>query len=92
MAKFEKGYIYIIRTYSGFWYLVRQVGMKSWVAYNFANLNMDRADILYRSNAVDLWKKLKPIVFRKVGDFDANKAEYRKLMFQVLQHGTFEEK
>ena len=84
---FKKDYIYILYSEDRkHWYIVRQVGQKSWIAMNFTNINISQYDISMKHNGVELWKILNPRSDYK--KFTTNQT-LRKGMFQILQFGHF---
>ena len=87
MASFKKGYTYILYSEERkHWYLVRQVSMKTWVAVNFTNVDMDAYDITMKHNGVELWSILKP---RDDYKMVSGNATFRKAMYEVLMYGHF---
>lgn len=87
MAGFKKGLTYILYSEDKkHWYIVKQVGMKSWIATNFTHLDIDPDNYTFRHNALDLWKMLKPR-----GDYKVctENNSFRKYMFDILQYGHF---
>jgi len=73
----------------GHWYMVHQVSVKSWIATNFTNLDIKPELYQFRSNGVDLWKKLEP----RLSDYKVatENDSFRKYMFNVLKYGRTDE-
>ena len=89
MAKFEKGSTYVLYSETKkHWYMVKQVGMKSWIATNFTNIDVAQDMYQFRSNGVDLWNELKPRADFKPHTVDKT---FRKSMFNVLKYGRLTE-
>jgi len=87
--KFMKGITYVIYSGTkGHWYLVKQVGMKSWIAMNFTNVDISEDKEFFRGNAQSLWADLKPRDDFK--ECRQNK-ELRHAMFDVLKYGYFKD-
>lgn len=86
---FKKGYIYIIHSETmGHWYMVKQTGMKTWVAMNFTNIDIDNTKEVFTANGQKLWIDLKPRVdFKK---YTSNKT-FRQGMFDILSYGYFKD-
>ena len=89
---FKKGYVYVVKSGNGYWYIVRQVSMKSWVALNFGNLGVHRDDLFRTGNGIKLWTLLNVAQYRKIVDVPSENREFRQLCFNVLKYGSFEEK
>jgi len=89
MAKFEKGSTYVLYSETKkHWYMVKQVGMKSWIATNFTNIEISQDNYQFRSNGVDLWNELQPRDDWRIG---VTNAHFRSLMFNVLKYGRLTE-
>jgi len=85
MAKFVKGYTYILYSETKkHWYVVKQIGMKSWVATNFTNIDVEPKLYQIRSNGVDLWNDLQP---RDDWQSSTSNKHFRAMMFNVLRYG-----
>ena len=89
--RFEKGYIYIVQVDNKHWYLVRQVGMKSWVSFNIAHLGIEQNRVTKRDNGVDLWASMKPTAYKKFVDVPSEQKLFRQYMFDVLRYGYFKD-
>ena len=92
MDNFKKGYAYIVKSGNGYWYTVRQVSMKGWVAINLGNLGVHKDDVFKTGNSIKLWELLNVSQHKRVTDDNGANREFRQLCFNVLKYGSFEEK
>ena len=92
MDNFKKGHVYVVKSGNGYWYTVRQTGMKSWVALNLGNIGVHKEDLFKTGNSIKLWQLLNVSQYRVIKDDAFNNKDFRKLCFNVLKYGSFEEK
>jgi|SaaInlStandDraft_4_1057021.scaffolds.fasta_scaffold02531_15 hypothetical protein len=84
---FKKGNIYIIHSETmGHWYMVKQTGMKTWVAMNFTNIDIANDKEVFSGNGQALWAKLQPRNDWK--RYFTNKL-FRQGMYDILSYGYF---
>ena len=84
MYKFKKGMIYLVLAENSLFYIVRQVGQRTWVAINFTHASLDWEDIFKSGNSKALLEDLNP---SKVKGFGNDNAEFRREMFNILKYG-----
>ena len=87
MNKYEKGYIYIVKSENNIWYIVQQVGKRTWVATAFAQLELDEEDRVVSGNGTVLPRELKAQVTRRYRDSEYDKAKFRACLFNILKYG-----
>jgi len=89
MKKFNKGYIYLVKARNGYWYQVRQTGMKSWDAMSFGNLKLHKDDVLRHGNGTSLYENLGVEERCSFLDIQSEQGLYRKAMYTILLHGHY---
>ena len=86
---FKKGLTYVVYSEKyKHWYMVHQISMKSWIATNFTNLDINPNHYQFRNNGVGLWEMLQPDKNYKC---HTETKEFRKSMFDVLMYGHFKD-
>ena len=86
--KFVKDFIYLVQVDNKHWYVVRQTGLKSWIALNVSHLNVDSDRVYLRSNGVNLWKQMNPTSHRRFVNVPSEQKLYREALFNVLKYGN----
>jgi len=85
---FKKDFTYVVKSGKGHWYIVKQTGMKSWVAMNFANARLPEYDLeVMTGNGKSLYAKLNPTVEES---FLSNEP-FRRTVFNVCKYGHIHE-
>ncbi|MCK5133652.1 MAG: hypothetical protein KAR40_16045 [Candidatus Sabulitectum sp.] len=92
MAKFKKGYSYLVSSDYGRWYLVHQTGLKSWRAMIFTHVMMSESnwgDVVIEGNATSLHEKLRELANGKTFTVCAHGRHkgLRRDMFDILKTG-----
>ncbi len=90
MSRFETGYTYIVYDPNKLlWYLVQQIGAKSWVATNFTHLTLAYARRIVKGNGVGLYNELG--VDRDDGYIrTTNQRQLRMALFNILKYGSID--
>ena len=92
-ASFKTGFTYIVRDPKrSLWYLVQQVGVKSWVATNFTHIGLGYEDKIIKGNGGALYLMLDVIPTKGDSYFKtSDQRDLRIKMFNVLKFGRLDE-
>lgn len=88
----RKGNTYIVKgTDVNYWYIVRQIGQKSWVATPFTHTHVIEGKGFFKGNGLNILE----IMSKEIGainicrSFTVN-SKLREAMFNILQYGRLE--
>ena len=90
MAKFNKGYSYLVSSDYGRWYIVHQTGLKSWRAMIFTHVIPEwHESVVIEGNATTLYEKLQDLCNDRAFVARAYSANdrLRHAMFDILKTG-----
>ena len=90
MSGFQKGNVYVVSSRNGYWYIVRQVGMKSWVAMEISNNDLPNLEYgFFKGNGQSLWTLLDPLDYKRVPTIASHKTVLRRALYTVARYGSF---
>lgn len=82
--KFTKNYVYLVKSTNGLWYIVRQQGQRTWVAFNFTH-GVESQAVSMVGNAIKLMEDLTVVDIRNY--HVNNLARFRKETMDILMYG-----
>lgn len=96
MKKFEKGHTYLVRV-GVWWYIVHQIGQRSWVGLLFSNAPLTTENLFFQGNAsgcYEAFEKYRAIGARSMEVHSITSSDHvqlRKAMFNILKTGKIDE-
>lgn len=92
-ASFKTGKVYIVRdSHRALWYMVQQVGSKSWIATTFTNAEVNWGDRLLKGNGTALYSFImEDNQYCYEFDVLSGTVAMRKAMFSILKYGKVRE-